>query len=56
MYKLVYKIDGIKATVEKENPKDLRVIIKELEKSRKAIEWYLYNEGGICLSNSKEKD
>lgn len=56
MYKLVYKIDGIEATVKKENPKDLRVIIKQLEKSRKIIEWYFYNEGGVMLDNYKEKD
>ena len=54
MYKLIYTIDGIKAEVRKENPKDIRALIAQLEKSRKTIEWFFYNEGGICLDSSKE--
>ena len=56
MYKLTYKIDGISATVCRSDPKDLRVLIAELEKSRKTIEWWFYNCGGICLDSSKEHE
>jgi len=54
MYKLVYKIDGIEAPAKKENPKDLRALIAELDKSRKVIEWFFYNEGGVMLDSSAE--
>lgn len=54
MYKLRYLIDGIEAVSKNHDPKKLRELIKEIEKSRSVIEWYLYNEGGIMLDSFRE--
>ena len=56
MYRLEYSIDGIKATRRDANPKNLRDLITNMEKSCKLIDWYLYNCGGVLLDSKKEQD